>query len=41
MKKVVILLASVILLIMLAVSCKTSEKCPAYGEGHRFQIEHN
>jgi len=39
MKKAVIVVVAVVLIGMFLSSCKTSEKCPAYGETHRYQIE--
>jgi len=39
MKKTLIILIMVVLIGMIFSACKTSEKCPAYGETHRYQIE--
>jgi len=39
MKKVALLLAAVILLGIVLSSCRTSEKCPAYGEAKRYRVE--
>lgn len=39
MKKVVVALCLVIFLAVIAVSCKTREKCPAYREYSKFQTE--
>lgn len=38
-KKVVFLAMALIVLGIFFSSCKTREKCPAYGETHKFQIE--
>jgi len=39
MKKVVVVLSLLIFLAVVAVSCKTREKCPAYREYSKFQSE--
>ncbi|HNS17254.1 MAG TPA: hypothetical protein PKH94_04930 [Bacteroidales bacterium] len=39
MKKAAVLIIASILVIMVISSCKTREKCPAYGETQKFQIE--
>jgi hypothetical protein len=39
MKKTVLILVTVLLIGLFFSSCKTSEKCPAYGESHKFQVE--
>jgi len=39
MKKAAIILVTVVFIALLASSCKTREKCPAYGEAHKFQVE--
>lgn len=39
MKKVLIILAAVVITALAVSSCKSSQDCPAYGETHRYQIE--
>jgi len=39
MKKIIALLIAVITIGIIMVSCKSAEKCPAYGEAKKFQIE--
>jgi hypothetical protein len=39
MKKVVVLIIAIVISGMVISSCKTREKCPAYGESQKFQIE--
>jgi len=39
MKKVIILISAVVLIIAFASSCKSSNKCAAYGENHKYQKE--
>jgi hypothetical protein len=39
MKKVAVLIITIVILGIIATSCKTREKCPAYGETQKFQIE--
>lgn len=34
-----VLILAMVILGMVVSSCKTREKCPAYGETHKFQIE--
>jgi hypothetical protein len=39
MKKVIILVLAIITIGIIMISCKSAEKCPAYGEAKKFQIE--
>jgi hypothetical protein len=39
MKKILVLLIAVFTFGIIIVSCKSAEKCPAYGEAKKFQIE--
>jgi|TARA_B100002003_G_scaffold229680_1_gene239200 hypothetical protein len=39
MKKIIILISAVALLAVFAISCKSSNKCAAYGENHKYQKE--
>lgn len=39
MKKVVVLVITIVFIGLFLSSCKTSERCPAYGESHKFQVE--
>lgn len=39
MKKVIILISAIALVVALASSCKSSNKCAAYGENHKYQKE--
>jgi hypothetical protein len=39
MKKVIVLLIAVMAVGIILVSCKAAEKCAAYGEAKKFQIE--
>ena len=39
MKKVVVVLISVVFIGMLFVSCKSVQKCPAYGEVSKYRME--
>jgi hypothetical protein len=39
LKKLAIFIAALILLAVVASSCKSSMDCPAYGEVHKYQIE--
>lgn len=39
MKKALILFAATVMLAIFASSCKSSQKCPAYGEHQKYQIE--
>ncbi|MCX6233979.1 MAG: hypothetical protein NT175_04530 [Bacteroidetes bacterium] len=39
MKRILVFIATVILLAVTLSSCKTREKCPAYGESHKYQVE--
>jgi len=39
MKKIIVLLIAVVTIGIVMVSCKSAEKCPAYGEAKKFQIE--
>ena len=39
MKKIIIFLIAVVTIGIVMVSCKSAEKCPAYGEAKKFQIE--
>ncbi|MDZ7741423.1 MAG: hypothetical protein U5Q03_06670 [Bacteroidota bacterium] len=39
MKKVLIVVAAVFLLAVMASSCKSVDKCPAYGEHYKYQID--
>ncbi len=39
MKKAAILIFSVLLLGSVLFSCKSSQKCPAYGEAKRYKVE--
>jgi hypothetical protein len=39
MKKIIIFLIAVVTIRIVMVSCKSAEKCPAYGEAKKFQIE--
>lgn len=41
MKKSIQLLIIVSALSIVAVSCKSSQKCAAYGEVHRYKVERN
>ena len=39
MKKILIAISAVLLIIVFASSCKSSSKCAAYGETHKYQKE--
>jgi hypothetical protein len=39
MRKIILALTAFILLAIMLVSCKSSERCAAYGERQRYQIE--
>jgi len=39
MKKVSIILAALLITAIFATSCKTTQKCPAYGEHGKYQKE--
>lgn len=39
MKKIIILISAVALMAVFASSCKSSNKCAAYGENHKYQKE--
>ncbi len=39
MKKIAIFLAVTLLACLFLSSCKSSERCSAYGEVHKFQVE--
>ena len=39
LKKLAIFIAALILLAVVASSCRTSTDCPAYGEVHKYQVE--
>jgi hypothetical protein len=39
MKKIAVLIITIVILGIIVSSCKTREKCPAYGETQKFQIE--
>jgi len=39
MKKILTIIAAVVLLIAFASSCKSTKKCAAYGEAQRYQKE--
>jgi hypothetical protein len=39
MKKIFVLLIAVITIGIIMISCKAAEKCPAYGEAKKYQIE--
>jgi hypothetical protein len=39
MKKIMIVIAAVVLVIAFASSCKSTKKCAAYGEAQRYQKE--
>jgi len=39
MKKIVILISAIIFIAMMAFSCKSSNKCAAYGESYKYQKE--
>ncbi|HRZ21299.1 MAG TPA: hypothetical protein P5184_06500 [Bacteroidales bacterium] len=39
LKKVVVLIVAIVITGLVVSSCKTREKCPAYGETQKFQIE--
>ncbi len=39
MKKIVVLFIAMVILGIIVISCKSAEKCPAYGEAKKFQIE--
>lgn len=41
MKKTFQVLILISVISLLAVSCKPSQKCAAYGEVHRYKVEHN
>ncbi|MEA3477476.1 MAG: hypothetical protein U9R60_04800 [Bacteroidota bacterium] len=41
MKKLVIILCTIAVMVILASSCKSGEKCAAYGESHRYQRQSN
>jgi hypothetical protein len=38
-RKALVLIIAIVLTGMVISSCKTREKCPAYGETQKFQIE--
>jgi hypothetical protein len=39
MKKVALLLASVVILGIILSSCRSSEQCAAYGEAKKYRVE--
>jgi hypothetical protein len=39
MKKVIVLILAIVVMGIILSSCKSSQKCPAYGEAKKFQIE--
>jgi len=39
MKKVLIIIAAVIITVLTISSCGSTTDCPAYGENHKYQIE--
>ncbi len=39
MKKIALFFTFVFMIALLAASCKSSSKCAAYGESHKFQRE--
>jgi hypothetical protein len=39
MKKLVVFIAALILLAIVASSCRSSVDCPAYGEVQKYQVE--
>jgi len=39
MKKIALFFTFVFMIALLATSCKSSSKCAAYGESHKFQRE--
>jgi len=39
MKKIALFITFVFMIALLATSCKSSSKCAAYGESHKFQRE--
>ena len=39
MKKAIILILAFVTIGIIMISCKSAEKCPAYGEAKKFQIE--
>jgi len=41
MKKVIAILAVVVLLVVSFSSCRTSQKCAAYGEAQHHQVDHH
>jgi hypothetical protein len=41
MKKLVIILCTVAIMVALASSCKSGERCAAYGETYRYQKQSN
>jgi len=41
MKKILLALMLILVLGIALISCKAAEKCPAYGEAKKFQVEQN
>lgn len=41
MKKIFLGLTIIVFLAVIVISCKSGEKCAAYGERQRYQIERN
>jgi uncharacterized protein YxeA len=39
MKKIMIIIATLVLIVAFASSCKSTKKCAAYGEAQRYQKE--
>ncbi len=39
MKKILIVIAALVLVVVFASSCKSTKKCAAYGEAQRYQKE--
>lgn len=40
-KKVLIVASAVILLVVVATSCRSNERCAAYGESYKYQKQSN
>jgi hypothetical protein len=41
MKKVLIVASAIVLIVVFASSCRSNEKCAAYGESYKYQKEQN
>lgn len=41
MKKVVVIICTLVVLCIIVASCKSGERCAAYGESHKYQKQQN